>query len=160
MAIDLDDRWWERANCRGKSDLFFPATPAQAPASIRKALVYCATCPVREQCTEAGRNEDYGVWGGVSKYRGREGMDIRLIACCMCGVTFPASYSTITCSAECAKARRRELERESYERRKQVLADAKARYEANHDHVREVQRTYYELNRDDILAKRRERRAG
>jgi hypothetical protein len=161
--MSVTDRWWERANCRGKADLFFPPNPRTAPAVIRKAQLYCAVCPVLAQCAEAGKNENFGVWGGVSKYKGRDGADMRLVACCICGVTFPGAYNRVTCSAECAKARRRDLEREAYERRKQVLADAKARYDgaryaANRDHVREVQRVYYETNSDEILAKRRERR--
>lgn len=33
----------------------------------REAMRLCGECPVLAQCTEAGRDEIYGIWGGVDK---------------------------------------------------------------------------------------------
>ena len=30
--------------------------------------VYCARCPVSEECADAGRSEEYGMWGGKSPH--------------------------------------------------------------------------------------------
>jgi hypothetical protein len=34
-------------------------------ANMRKAKAICADCPVRLPCMEDGRDELYGIWGGV-----------------------------------------------------------------------------------------------
>jgi Transcription factor WhiB len=33
---------------------------------VAKAKALCATCPVREQCLEAGMGERWGVFGGLT----------------------------------------------------------------------------------------------
>jgi len=34
-------------------------------ANMRKAKAICAGCPVRLPCMEDGRDEPFGIWGGV-----------------------------------------------------------------------------------------------
>lgn len=34
-------------------------------ASIAAAKAICARCPIRDRCAEAGRDEAWGVWGGL-----------------------------------------------------------------------------------------------
>jgi WhiB family transcriptional regulator, redox-sensing transcriptional regulator len=77
------DRWRQEAACRNvDTALFFPEEPAEdgeavlldpidlarAKANTAKALLVCASCPVREQCLEfaiATRQMD-GIWGGLN----------------------------------------------------------------------------------------------
>ena len=55
--------WQRQAACRGKgTDLFFPTKGENA--KIRAAKAFCALCPVRRDCADAGENELYGIWGG------------------------------------------------------------------------------------------------
>lgn len=61
------DRWQELAACSGMDvELFYPASADPSPG-LRKALLVCAACPVRETClSEAvARGERYGIWGGT-----------------------------------------------------------------------------------------------
>jgi WhiB family redox-sensing transcriptional regulator len=37
--------------------------------SLRRAKEICSTCQVRLECLEAGMDEDYGIWGGLSPKR-------------------------------------------------------------------------------------------
>lgn len=30
----------------------------------------CATCPLRRECETLGEDEGFGMWGGVTRYRG------------------------------------------------------------------------------------------
>lgn len=42
----------------------------QPPMSVLDTYVAaeaCAGCPLREQCEEIGKDEPYGMWGGVSR---------------------------------------------------------------------------------------------
>lgn len=56
--------WHSRGACKGKGQLFFND---KKRTSVNKAKALCATCPVQVQCLEyAMRNEDYGVWGGMT----------------------------------------------------------------------------------------------
>jgi hypothetical protein len=60
------DGWYERAECRGApTDVFFPVYE-NAPGAFDEALSYCARCPVRAECLEAGQREPCGMWGGTS----------------------------------------------------------------------------------------------
>lgn len=67
-VLDLAQRpaWHADAACRGRHDLMFPAVGAISDA----AYELCARCTVRSECAEAGRTEQYGVWGGVHRDRG------------------------------------------------------------------------------------------
>jgi WhiB family redox-sensing transcriptional regulator len=59
----VPDAWRLEAACRGMdTELFFPERgEATAPAKAT-----CAECPVTEPCLEAGLDETFGIWGGVS----------------------------------------------------------------------------------------------
>lgn len=65
--------WQQHAACAGKDpELWYASapkagalTPAQREAK-RLALDTCAACPVRAECADAGRDEDYGIWGGLT----------------------------------------------------------------------------------------------
>ncbi len=64
--------WWmEHADCRGKSDLFFPP-PGERPAAREnrenRARQVCRTCPVLLPCQEFARSQrELGFWGGESE---------------------------------------------------------------------------------------------
>ena len=55
--------WVDRAACAGKDpELFVPE--ADNRRWIAAALEVCRTCPVIEECRQAGEREWFGVWGG------------------------------------------------------------------------------------------------
>lgn len=55
--------WQDRAACKGASvDLFFPDRINDS--TIRSAEKFCRVCPVRADCAEYGRDEQFGIWGG------------------------------------------------------------------------------------------------
>lgn len=55
--------WQDRAACKGASvDLFFPDRINDS--TIRSAEKFCRVCPVRNDCAEFGRDEQFGIWGG------------------------------------------------------------------------------------------------
>lgn len=63
----LRGEWRDHAACADADpDLFFPSRGE----SIGEALSYCRRCPVRDACLDAGLDEHYGIWGGLSE-RGR-----------------------------------------------------------------------------------------
>jgi hypothetical protein len=51
-----------RPECAGNPELFF----ADDEASITAAKAICARCPIRNRCAEAGRDEPWGVWAGMT----------------------------------------------------------------------------------------------
>lgn len=62
--------WRALAACRGQVTVMYPERPLDKPGrptgkppDYRPALKLCTTCPVVEQCWEAGRTESFGVWG-------------------------------------------------------------------------------------------------
>lgn len=66
--------WYEKANCYGVSEetasmAFGDSQDENEPHSDEDALrfirVYCQDCPVKQLCLEAGKEELYGVWGGL-----------------------------------------------------------------------------------------------
>jgi WhiB family redox-sensing transcriptional regulator len=60
--------WRLEAACRGMpTGWWYPERPptGQMIANMRKAKAICASCPVRLPCMEDGRDELYGIWGGV-----------------------------------------------------------------------------------------------
>jgi len=63
--------WYDEANCRGKSRLFYP--PPNESASNRAlreryAAVVCATCVAMVECrTWAREQREFGYWGGESE---------------------------------------------------------------------------------------------
>ena len=64
--------WWmENADCRGKSDLFFPP-PGERPAARERretrARGVCMSCTVLHACQDFARSErELGFWGGESE---------------------------------------------------------------------------------------------
>ena len=57
--------WYDDAACRGRHHEFFPdRRELGAGQRIRAAIEVCQTCPVREDCAQAGLNESFGIWGG------------------------------------------------------------------------------------------------
>ena len=57
--------WHALAACRGVGPVLFFL---EACGSYDVVRVYCARCPVSEECAEAGRSEEYGMWGGKSPH--------------------------------------------------------------------------------------------
>lgn len=59
--------WLSRALCKGKpSDFWFP--PVESPHISQYYLVgklMCDRCPVWEDCLDYGKDELYGMWGGL-----------------------------------------------------------------------------------------------
>lgn len=46
--------------CVSNPDMWFD------PSKANLAAFYCRTCPAQQECAEAGKSEEYGVWGGVN----------------------------------------------------------------------------------------------
>ena len=74
MPDDWSIGWQFRAACRGEdSSLFFAPSyfekREEKLAREAKAKVYCAGCPVREECLEYALRirEPHGVWGGLNE---------------------------------------------------------------------------------------------
>lgn len=60
-----DVSWYQRAACRGMTHLFFPDYPKDR-SNYTKARAICDDCPVSDECREAGKDEQHGMWGGTS----------------------------------------------------------------------------------------------
>lgn len=54
--------WRDLAACRGSTALFF----VDDDISASQAKRICRSCLVQEPCQQAGMDERYGVWGGLS----------------------------------------------------------------------------------------------
>jgi WhiB family redox-sensing transcriptional regulator len=64
---DPEERWRERARCRGLGyELFFPESEEAPEAEEAKAI--CAECEVAAQCLAyaVAAKEEYGIWGGMT----------------------------------------------------------------------------------------------
>lgn len=63
--------WFDRANCKGRTQLFFPPRAERPQARARReaqARLLCTACPVQVPCREFARsNHEYGYWGGESE---------------------------------------------------------------------------------------------
>lgn len=63
--------WTTFANCRGRSELFFPRRgerPERRERRESSARALCTECPVLAPCREwARRNREYGFWGGETE---------------------------------------------------------------------------------------------
>lgn len=67
-----DEHWRDRAACKGKPiNLFYKddnLTEEEYQPLKAQAKLICHTCPVRQECLDAGlRNAEYGIWGGLDK---------------------------------------------------------------------------------------------
>ena len=66
--------WELQARCRDHPNpdgVFFSedrpgARRPEDTSAIKKAKGICGLCPVREECLQAGLDEVWGVWGGMS----------------------------------------------------------------------------------------------
>ena len=61
--------WLTFAKCRGlPAAWWYPPAPITPEATylMRKAKALCDECPVQAECLEAGMDEEYGIWGGLS----------------------------------------------------------------------------------------------
>ena len=56
-------RWHQLAACHGMTDAFFP----EDGGGGHVAETICTTCLVQAECSQAGQNEEFGVWGGMSQ---------------------------------------------------------------------------------------------
>jgi hypothetical protein len=58
----------ERAACKDApgSAFFSDMYPTRKGAEITTAKAICATCPVSKDCLSAGRDEEFGIWGGFT----------------------------------------------------------------------------------------------
>jgi hypothetical protein len=54
--------WQADARCAGQTEAFYD----EKPESVSAAKLLCAECPVRSECLEAGMDEAWGVWGGLT----------------------------------------------------------------------------------------------
>ena len=63
----LESDWLSEALCKGKHDAFWypPVDSSIAPHTAIGKLV-CEQCTVWESCLDAGIDENWGVWGGLS----------------------------------------------------------------------------------------------
>jgi hypothetical protein len=105
--------WKKQAACRDFpvdriNDVFFVGETASTEA---KDL--CATCPVIRDCGEAGRREQWGVWGGRGpKERGVVHEDRPTLGACYCGTEFTMTqWNRKHCSDECAAQNKQGAER-------------------------------------------------
>ena len=57
--------WAERAECKGKTDLFFPDEGDRRMAEA--ALLVCKPCRVKKECRDYALEADelHGIWGGM-----------------------------------------------------------------------------------------------
>lgn len=59
--------WMERAACReAPGSAFFVDMYPRKGAEVTSAKAICVTCPVRKECLSAGRDEEFGIWGGLT----------------------------------------------------------------------------------------------
>ena len=105
--------WYGQASCRGMNpDLFFPRWGNLPP----EAAATCRVCPVKAACLEAGNDEAYGTWGGVSELDRRRWQ--RTAVCVVCGTEFsfarkpgsPRRYCSRRCGAEAHRVRYRKTD--------------------------------------------------
>jgi hypothetical protein len=68
--------WHADAACRGHMDVMFPSSNSSNDYEVARQL--CETCPVRQPCAEAGRNEHHGTWGGHVKGRSPKGRAVNV----------------------------------------------------------------------------------
>lgn len=68
--------WHHLAACRGTGPArFYPDAAARKMAATdpyRQARKVCETCPVVDECRQAGQSEAHGVWGGQSPSERRQ----------------------------------------------------------------------------------------
>lgn len=59
--------WRKEALCRGKkAELWYPPLIGNRNAYVPFGRLVCQQCPVWKCCLESGKNEDFGLWGGLT----------------------------------------------------------------------------------------------
>lgn len=115
--------WMARGLCREVDpDIFFPS---QGESSARAKRI-CVRCEVREQCAEWGKDENFGVWGGRQRDRGRSRHyeDRTCIGLCGGTVFIPVAWTQIYCTQECGDLTRLERTRDAKEAQRQCRGAA------------------------------------
>lgn len=63
--------WHRKAACRGLGPRrFYPSTRVlgtRGRAALTRTAAICDSCPVRDECDNAGSHEKWGVWAGVDR---------------------------------------------------------------------------------------------
>lgn len=64
----MDEEWRRKALCHKRNNVFwYPPLEAESPEQYYSiAREVCRCCPVWEQCLEDGRDEKWGMWGGLT----------------------------------------------------------------------------------------------
>ena len=60
----------DEAKCKGKTGIFFAPHAERPQARLRReaiAIALCLSCPLLDECRQAGRDEEYGIWGGTTE---------------------------------------------------------------------------------------------
>lgn len=73
--------WADYAACQGTElALWYPEHHEGQRADTERAIRrYCARCPVKVECGEAGQHERYGVWGGrMPGVKGRRNLQLSI----------------------------------------------------------------------------------
>lgn len=76
MTEDLTDQpAWPARACRGQDPTLFHVRDGEhwrdaQPRLVDAARSYCARCPIRLACRDAGQHGEWGLWGGVLHSRG------------------------------------------------------------------------------------------
>lgn len=60
--------WYQKAKCKGKHmEFWYPPVDASNPQQYYfVAKTACDRCPVWDECLEAGMDEQWGMWGGLT----------------------------------------------------------------------------------------------
>ena len=64
-ALAAEQAWKLRGSCATADQPNDWHTPHRD--AIARAKSVCATCPVLDECRDAGRDEPSGIWGGMTK---------------------------------------------------------------------------------------------
>ena len=62
---------WTRANCRGlNTDIFYLEESELKDRGMTNRVIrkVCFTCPIQKECLRAGMEEEYGIWGGFTRW--------------------------------------------------------------------------------------------
>lgn len=66
FKITKEEDWRHQSACaKADNNIFFPLKITAA--SVKQALTYCKTCPVKIECAQTAVIYDYdGIWGGTT----------------------------------------------------------------------------------------------
>ena len=75
--VNVQGTDWSRANCRGiNTEIFYLEESELKEHGIKNKVIrkVCFTCLIQKDCLRAGMEEEYGIWGGFTRW---ERMKIR-----------------------------------------------------------------------------------